>query len=75
MFSGIFQVEMVSFMFLSQYRDTKAISYLFYKMTKVFSSFRDVIHASVLQYKMKMTSSVTVSLYSEETRLVQSERS
>ena len=47
-FSGIFLVEMASFMFLSQYRDTKAIFYLFYKITKVFSSFRDVIHVSVL---------------------------
>ena len=47
-FSGNFLVEMASFMFLSQYRDTKAIFYLFYKITKVFSSFRDVIHVSVL---------------------------
>ena len=47
-FSGIFLVEMASFMFLSQYRDTKAIFCLFYKITKLFSSFRDVIHASVL---------------------------
>ena len=37
-FSGIFLVEMTSFMFLSQYRDTKAIFYLFYIITKVFSS-------------------------------------
>ena len=42
MFSGIFPVEMASFMFL--YRNTKAIFCLFYKITKVFSSFRDVIH-------------------------------
>ena len=47
-FCGIFPVEMASFMFLSQYKDTKAIFYLFYKITKVFSSFRDVIHVSVL---------------------------
>ena len=47
-FSGIFPVEMASFMFLSQHRDTKAIFYLFYKVTKVFLSFRDVIHVSVL---------------------------
>ena len=47
-------------MFLSQYRDTKAIFNLFYKITEVFSSFRDVIHVSVLYYKMKMTSTVSV---------------
>ena len=46
--SGIFRVEMASFIFLSQYRDTKAISYLFYEITIVFSSFRDLIHVSVL---------------------------
>ena len=34
---------MASLMFLPQYRDTEAIFYLFYKITKVFSSFRDVI--------------------------------
>ena len=43
-----FLVEMVSFMFLSQYRDTKAIFYLFYIIIKVFSSFRDVSRVSVL---------------------------
>ena len=48
MFSGIFLVEMESVMFLSQYRDTKVIFYLFYEITKVFSSFRDVIHVSLL---------------------------
>ena len=48
MFSGIFLVEMALLMFLSQYRDTKAIFYLFSEITKVFSSFRDVIHVSVL---------------------------
>ena len=47
-FSGLFLIEMASFMFLSQYRDTKAIFYLFYKITKIFSSFRDVIHVSEL---------------------------
>ena len=47
-FSGISPVEMASFMFLSQYRDTKAIFDLFYKIAKVFSSFRDVIYVSVL---------------------------
>ena len=47
-FSGIFLVEMESFMFLPQYRDTKAIFYFSYNITKVFSSFRDVIHVSVL---------------------------
>ena len=47
-FTGIFLVELASFMFLSQYRDTKAIFYLFYKITKVFSSFRDVIRVSAL---------------------------
>ena len=45
--SGIFLVEMASFMFLSPYRDTRAIFYLFYEITKVFSSFHDVIHVSV----------------------------
>ena len=54
---------MASFLFLLQYRDTKAIFYLFYKINKVFTSFRDVTHVSVLKYKMKMTS--VVSLYSE----------
>ena len=48
LFSGIFLVEMASFMFLSQYRDTKAIFYLFYKITKVFTSFPDIVHLSVL---------------------------
>ena len=62
-FSCIFPVEMESFMFLSLYRDTKAIFYLFYKITMVFPSFRDVIHVLVLLYKMKMTSAL--SLYSE----------
>ena len=52
MFSDIFPFEMTSFAFLSQYRDTKATFYLFYKITKVFSSCRDVIHVSLLQYKM-----------------------
>ena len=48
-FLGFFPVEMaLSFMFLSQYRDTKAIFHLSYKITKIFSSFRDVIHVSVL---------------------------
>ena len=51
-FSGIFLVEMTSFMFLSQYRDTKAIFYLLnkgtgYKISNVFSSFRDDTHVSV----------------------------
>ena len=49
MFSGIFLVEMPSFLFLSQHRDMKAIFYLFYKITKVFSSFRDVIHVCFLR--------------------------
>ena len=40
--------EMTSFMLLSQYRDTKPTFYLFYKIIKVFSSFRDVVHISVL---------------------------
>ena len=48
LFSGIFSLDMASFMFLSQYRDTKAIFYLFYKITKVFSNFCDVIHVSVV---------------------------
>ena len=39
--------------------DTKTIFYLIYKITKVFSSLRDVIHVSVLQYKMKMTSNLS----------------
>ena len=34
--------EMASFMFLSLHRDTKAIFHLFYKITKVFSSFRGI---------------------------------
>ena len=46
--TGYFLVGTVSFMFLSQYRDTKAVFYLFYEITKVFSSFPDVIHASVI---------------------------
>ena len=41
-FSGIFLAEMASFMFLSLHRDTKAIFHLFYKITKVFSSFRGI---------------------------------
>ena len=61
MFSlGIFLVEITSFMFLSQHRDTQAIFYLlnrdtkvifylFYKITKVFSSFRDVIRVSTVR--------------------------
>ena len=61
-FSGVFPVEVASFMFLSQYRDTKTTLYLFHKITIAFSSFRDVIHVSALQYKMKMTS---MSLSSE----------
>ena len=58
-FSGIFPVEMASWMFQSQHRDKKATFYLFYKITKAFSSIRDAIHVSVLSYKMKMTSAVT----------------
>ena len=42
-FSGTFLVEMASFMFLSQYRDTQTTFYLFYEITKVFSSFRDIL--------------------------------
>ena len=38
-FSGIFLVEMVSFMFLSQYRDTRDIFYLCFKIKKVSSEF------------------------------------
>ena len=38
-FSGIFPVETASFMFLSQYRDTKAIFYLFYKKPRFFRFF------------------------------------
>ena len=34
-FSGNFLVEMASFRFVSQCRDTNAIFYLFYKITKV----------------------------------------
>ena len=47
-FSGILPAEMTSFIFLSQYRDTKAIFYLFDKITKVSSSFREIILVSVL---------------------------
>ena len=43
-------------MFLLQYRVTKAIFCLFYKITKIFTSFCDVNHVSVLEYKMKMKS-------------------
>ena len=50
-------------MFLSQYRDTKTIFYLLYNATKVFLSFCDVIYASVLKFKIKMT--LVVSLYSK----------
>ena len=35
-FTGSFAVNIASFIFLSHYRDTKAIFYLFYKITKVF---------------------------------------
>ena len=48
--SGIFPTEMASWMFLSDNRNTKAIFHLFYIIAKVFSSFRDVIHVSVLWY-------------------------
>ena len=51
-FSGIFPVEMASFIFLSEYRHTKAIFYLFYKITKVFPSFRDVSHVSTLRERV-----------------------
>ena len=44
-FTGIFAVKIGSFIFLSQYGDMKTIFYLFYKTTKVFLSFHDVIHA------------------------------
>ena len=53
-FSGIFPVEM-TLMFLIQYRDTKCIFNLIYKITKVFSSVCDVVHVSVLKCKIKMT--------------------
>ena len=51
MFSSIFLVEMSSFMFLSQYKDTKATFYLFYKIIKDFSIFCDVIHVSTLHIR------------------------
>ena len=38
-FSGIFLVETASFMILSQYRDMKAIFYLFYKNNQGFLEF------------------------------------
>ena len=38
-FSGIFPVEMASFIFLPQYRDATAIFYLFYKKPKFFRVF------------------------------------
>ena len=56
-FSGIFPVEMASFMFLSQCIDTKAILDLFYKVTRGVSSFRDVSCASVLGGKMRFVQS------------------
>ena len=34
-FHAFFPVEMASFMFLSEHRDTKAMFYLFYKITSV----------------------------------------
>ena len=50
----------------------KAILYLFYKLTKVFSNIyhAGVIHVSVFKYQMKMTSALT--LLQEKMRLVQS---
>ena len=47
-FSSVFPVEMAPFMFLSQFRDRKGIFYLFYKITKDFLSFRDLIHVPIL---------------------------
>ena len=75
-FSGIFLVEMPSFMFPSQYRDTKAIFYLFYKITKVFSSFHDIIliHVSVLCTLIQNENDINcISVLWEKIRLIQSE--
>ena len=66
--SGICPVEMASWMFLSQYRDTKVIFYLFYKITKEFPSFRKVIHICVLQYKMKKASTCLCTVRENEAR-------
>ena len=54
-FCGTFPVEMASFMFPSRYRYTKDVFYLFYKVRKVFSSFRDVTHVSALLHKIEIT--------------------
>ena len=53
-------------MFLSKYKDKKTIFYLLYKITKVFPSFRDVIHVFELQYKKKMTSAYLCTLKKDE---------
>ena len=61
--SGIFPVEMESFTFLSQYRDTKAIFYLFYKIIKIFFEClrRDLCISTLIQNE----NDVSVSLYSK----------
>ena len=46
---GVAECFVASQMFLSHYRITKAIFHLFYKITKVFSSFRDVSRVSTLR--------------------------
>ena len=48
LFSGSFLVEMASWMFLSQYREMKAIFYLFYKITKDFLNICDIIYIYTL---------------------------
>ena len=64
-FSGIFLVEMASFMFPSQCRDATTISYLFYKIKLEFSwrysclctliqNENDTNHVSVLWEKMRL---------------------
>ena len=42
-FKHIFPADMVSFMFLSQQRDTKSMFYLFYKITSVLRQNKHII--------------------------------
>ena len=66
-FSVIFPVEMASFMFLSQYRDTKVIFYLLYKITE--SSWCHPYLCTLIQNENGVS---RVSILWEKTRLVQS---
>ena len=60
MFSDIFLVETALLMFLSQYRNTKAIFYLFYKITKIFQIF--VTSFMSLYFKTKRKCSQRISV-------------